>query len=81
MKRLLTDSEKVEVRKQQVDSDGVLRCFISGQIIGDDDHIEYDHIDAFVKDGETSLSNVRIVLKELIPIPLVVDSFRGFPFC
>lgn len=65
MKRLLTDSEKVEVRKQQVDSDGVLRCFISGQIIGDDDLIEYDHIDAFVKDGETSLSNMRIVIKEL----------------
>lgn len=65
MKRLLTDSEKVEVRKQQVDSDGVLRCFISGQIIGDDDAIEYDHIDAFVNDGETSLSNMRIVIKEL----------------
>ncbi|WP_221792221.1 hypothetical protein [Aquisediminimonas sediminicola] len=65
MKRLLTDSEKLEVRKQQSDSDGILRCFISGQIIGDDDHVEYDHIQAFSKDGETSLSNVRIVLKEL----------------
>lgn len=65
LKRLLTESEKQEVRKQQVDSDGVLRCFISGQIIGDDDAIEYDHIHAFVKDGETSLANMRIVIKEL----------------
>lgn len=65
MKRLLTESEKIEVRKQQVDSDGVLRCFISGQIIGDDDAIEYDHIQAYVKDGETSLANMRIVIKEL----------------
>lgn len=65
MKRLLTDSEKVEVRKHQIDSDGVLRCFISGQIIGDDDLIEYDHIQAFAKEGETSLANIRVVIKEL----------------
>ena len=42
MKRLLSEAEKAEVRKQQIDSDGVLRCFISGQIIGSDDAIEYD---------------------------------------
>jgi hypothetical protein len=65
MKRLLTESEKVEVRKQQQDGDGVLRCFISGQIIGQDDRIEYDHIQAYSKDGETSLATVRIVIKEL----------------
>lgn len=65
MKRLLTDSEKIEVRKQQVDSEGVLRCFISGQIIGSDDKVEYDHIQPFAKEGETSLANMRIVIKEL----------------
>jgi hypothetical protein len=65
MKRLLTDSEKLEVRKQQVDSEGVLRCFISGQIIGDEDEVEYDHIHPFSKDGETSLANMRIVIKKL----------------
>lgn len=62
---MLTDGEKLEVRKQQVDGDEVLRCFISGQIIGDDDAIEYDHIQPFAKDGETSVANVRIVIKEL----------------
>lgn len=65
LKRMLTDSEKLQVRQQQVDSDGVLRCFISGQIIGDDDAIEFDHIHAFVKDGETSVANIRVVIKEL----------------
>lgn len=65
MKRLLTETEKQAVWKQQVDSEGVLRCFISGQIIGDDDEVEYDHIHPFSKDGETSLSNMRIVIKKL----------------
>lgn len=64
MKRLLTETEKREVRDQQLEADGSLRCFISGEIIGPDDEIEYDHIQPFSQDGETSVSNIRIALKE-----------------
>lgn len=64
MKRQLTDSEKFEVRKQQLETDGSLRCFISGDIIGDADEVEYDHIQPFSKDGDTSISNIRIVIKK-----------------
>lgn len=63
MKRQLTEKEKAEVRKQQADTDGTLKCFISGEVIGEDDIIEYDHIQAFAKEGETSLENIRIVKK------------------
>ena len=63
MKRTLTDAEKQAVRAQQIGSDGSLRCFISGDIINDDDEIEYDHIHPFAKDGETNTANIRIVLK------------------
>lgn len=65
MKRLLTETEKLEVRKQQTDQHGVLRCFISGEIIDEHTAIEYDHIQPFSKNGETSVSNMRIVIKEL----------------
>jgi len=63
MKRQLSDIEKYEVRKQQLESDGSLRCFISGEIISDADDIEYDHIQPFSKEGETEIANIRIVLK------------------
>lgn len=63
MKRQLTDYGKVLVRQQQVEPDGSLRCFISGEIISEDDEIEYDHIHPYSKDGETSITNIRIVLK------------------
>ena len=65
MKRQLSDIEKTQVRNQQLGLDGSLRCFISGHIVGVDDAIEYDHIQPFSQDGETSVSNIRIVLKEL----------------
>jgi ABC-type cobalt transport system substrate-binding protein len=64
MKRQLIEKEKIEVRNQQIDTDGTLKCFISGEVIGEDDIIEYDHIQAFAKKGETSLVNIRIVKKE-----------------
>jgi hypothetical protein len=64
MKRQLTDSEKLAVRQQQLESDGSLRCFISGEVIGSTDDVEYDHIQPFSKDGDTSTSNIRIVLKK-----------------
>jgi hypothetical protein len=64
MKRQLNDQEKQVVRAQQMSSDGSLRCFISGEVIADTDEIEYDHIQAFSKGGDTEVSNIRIVLKK-----------------
>lgn len=64
MGRQLSDSEKLIVRKQQIAADGSLNCFISGEVITDQDEIEYDHIHPFAKDGETSIANIRIVLKQ-----------------
>lgn len=64
MKRQLADAEKQTVRQQQISQDGSLRCFISGDIITDQDEIEYDHIQPYAKDGETSTANIRIVLKK-----------------
>ncbi|SDM41138.1 HNH endonuclease [Daejeonella rubra] len=64
MKRQISDAEKQQVRLQQQDKDGSLRCFISGEVIGDTDDFEYDHILPFSKQGDSDLSNIRIVLKE-----------------
>ena len=63
-KRQISDSDKQAVRKQQLGNDGSLLCFISGEVIGPEDEIEYDHIQPFSKEGETSLANIRIVLKK-----------------
>ena len=63
MKRQLSEVEKLGVRKQQVENDGSIRCFISGEIISDTDEIEYDHIQPYSKGGETDISNIRMVLK------------------
>lgn len=64
MKRQLLEKEKEQVQIQQRNKDGSLKCFISGEIIGVNDEIEYDHILAFSKQGDTDLSNIRIVKKE-----------------
>lgn len=64
MKRQISDAEKAQVRQQQIDKDGSLRCFISGEVIGDTDAIEYDHILPYSKEGDSDLSNIRIVKKE-----------------
>jgi HNH endonuclease len=64
MRRQLTDSEKTTVLQRQQEQDGSLRCFISGEIISDTDDVEYDHIQPDSKEGETSISNLRIVLKK-----------------
>lgn len=63
-KRQLTDSEKQTVRQQQIGQDGGLRCFISGEVVAPEDDIEYDHIQPYSKDGDTSVANIRIVLKK-----------------
>ena len=64
MIRQISDSDKQVVRQQQSAQDGSLKCFISGDIIANDDEIEYDHIQPYSKDGETIISNIRIVLKK-----------------
>ncbi|MDP9057047.1 MAG: chromosome partitioning protein ParB [Pseudomonadota bacterium] len=64
-RRLLTEAEKQVVRAHQIEPDGSLRCFISGDLIGEGDEVEYDHIQPWSKDGETSISNIRITLKDL----------------
>ena len=63
MKRQLSDVEKTQVRNQQLAADGSLRCFISGEVIGDTEEIEFDHILPFSKQGDTDISNIRIVKK------------------
>lgn len=63
MKRQLTEAEKSLVKAQQIEENGSLRCFISGEIIAEDSEIEYDHIQPYSKDGESTVSNIRIVLK------------------
>lgn len=62
--RQITDAEKQVVKNNQKDSNGVLRCFISGEIITDNDEIEYDHVTAYSYDGPSDIVNVRVVLKE-----------------
>ena len=63
-KRQLTDTEKSQVIESQRESDGSLRCFISGEVIQiSTDDVEFDHIEPYSKGGETNLSNVRAVLK------------------
>ncbi len=64
MKRQLTEAEKSTVRHQQAEPDDSLRCFISGEIIADSDDIEYDHVQPYSKDGDTSTVNIRLVLKK-----------------
>lgn len=64
MRRQLTETEKQQIRQQQLSADGSLQCFISGEIISDTDEIEYDHIKPDAKDGETDVPNMRITLKK-----------------
>ena len=64
MRRQLSETEKQQIRQQQLSADGSLQCFISGNIITDTDEIEYDHIKPDAKDGETDIPNMRITLKE-----------------
>ena len=64
MARQISDTDKEQVRRQQLDKDGSLRCFISGEVIGDTDAIEYDHILPYSKEGESDIANIRIVKKE-----------------
>jgi len=64
--RQLTEVQKNIDKQSQRESDGSLRCFISGNVINetdDIDEIEYDHIKPFVDENPTDLVNVRVVKK------------------
>lgn len=63
-KRQLNDDEKKQVIALQRESDGSLRCFISGEIIDPlSDEVEFDHIEPYSNGGVTTLTNIRAVLK------------------
>lgn len=62
--RQITDAQKEQVNKQQLDKNGNLICFISGEIIGPNDEVEYDHTTAFNASGATDIVNVKVVLKK-----------------
>ena len=63
--RQISDQEKMIVLNNQKDSNGILRCFISGEIINEDsDEIEFDHLTAFSYEGPSDVVNVRVVLKD-----------------
>lgn len=64
--RQISDSEKEIVNNQQKDKNGNLICFISGEIIGPNDEVEYDHTTAFAAEGATDIVNVKAVLKNII---------------
>ncbi len=64
-KRKLSRSEEQNVINIQRESDGSLRCFISGEVINEDsDELEFDHVDPFSKGGSTDLNNIKAVLKK-----------------
>ncbi len=60
-KRQINEEEKQQVVEMQRESDGSLRCFISGEIINlETDEIEYDHVEPYSKNGETSVSRTHL---------------------
>ncbi len=64
-KRQLTKEEKEKVVEQQKGVDGILRCYISGDILEiDTDEVEYDHLIAFADDGPTDIINMRVFRKK-----------------
>lgn len=63
-KRQISEEDKKKVIESQRESDGSLRCFISGEVINlQADEYEFDHIQPYSQGGDTSISNIRVVLK------------------
>lgn len=62
--RQISEADKQVVKDNQRDSNGILHCFISGEVISDTDEIEYDHVTAYSYDGPSDIVNVKVVLKE-----------------
>lgn len=64
-KRQISEEEKKQVKEIQKGTDGILRCYISGEIINvESDEIEYDHLIAFSNDGQSDINNIRIFKKK-----------------
>jgi hypothetical protein len=65
MKRQISEVDKQRVIAMQRESDGSLRCFISGEVVNlQSDDYEFDHIQPHSKDGDTDVANIRVVLKK-----------------
>ncbi|MCL4272504.1 MAG: hypothetical protein KJZ77_01425 [Anaerolineales bacterium] len=63
-KRQISDTEKQQVIELQRESDGSLRCFISGEVINlQTDEYEFDHIQPYSQGGDTNTANIRVVLR------------------
>jgi hypothetical protein len=64
-KRQLSENEKSQVIDIQKSSDGILRCYISGEAINiNTDDLEFDHIVPFVAGGATNIQNERVFKKK-----------------
>jgi hypothetical protein len=64
-RRQLTDDEKSQVRDIQKGLDGVLRCYISGEVINvNTDELEYDHIVPYSSGGPSDIQNERVFKKK-----------------
>jgi hypothetical protein len=63
-KRQITEEQKQQVIEMQRESDGSLRCFISGEVINlNTDEYEFDHIQPYSQGGATDTTNIRVVIK------------------
>ena len=64
-KRQLSEDEKSKVREIQISSDGILRCYISGEVINiSSDELEYDHLIPYSQGGATNIQNERVFKKK-----------------
>lgn len=64
-KRQLSESEKSQVREIQKGTDGILRCYISGEVINiNTDELEYDHIVPYAAGGPTNVQNERVFFRK-----------------
>jgi len=64
-KRQLSEDEKLKVQQIQMSSDGILRCYISGEVINiKTDALEYDHLVPYSQGGPTDVSNERVFKKK-----------------
>ena len=64
-KRQLSDSEKDQVQQIQKSTDGILRCYISGEVINTNiDDLEYDHLVPYISGGPTIIQNERVFKKK-----------------